>query len=151
MTRVADVLAALQGAFSKKGWHGPTVLDSVKGVRAKQARKRKSKEQHSIHELVDHIEYWESIAVHYVRRGKPPKRRRGDWVPPNLHWRDSVRRMRATHRVLIAAIATLKDADLERPVRTVGSGRMRLLQVLHGVVAHDAYHAGQIGLLRKRL
>ncbi len=149
MTRVADVIVALQGAFSNKGWHGPSVLDSVKGVRAKQARKRKG--QHSIHELVDHIEYWESIAVHYVRRGKPPKRRRADWIPPNLHWRDSVRRMRATHRVLLAAIATLKDADLERPVRTVGSGRMRLVQVLHGVAAHDVYHAGQIGLLRNRL
>ena len=151
MTRVADVLVALQGAFSKKGWHGPSVLDSVKGIRAKQARKRKSKDQHSIHELVDHIEYWESIAVHYVRRGKPPKRRRADWLQPNLHWRDSVRRMRATHRVLIAAIATLKDADLERPVRTIGMGRMRLVQVLHGVAAHDVYHSGQIGLLRKRL
>ena len=149
MTRVADVLVALQGAFAKKGWHGATVLESVKGIRAKKARKRK--DQHSIHELVDHIEYWENIAVHYVRRGRPPKRRRADWAPPTLHWRDSVRRMRATHRVLVAAIASLKDADLERPVRTLGSGRMRLCQVLHGVAAHDAYHAGQIGLLRKRL
>ena len=31
-TRVDDVLAALRGAFEKNGWHGPTVMGSVRGV-----------------------------------------------------------------------------------------------------------------------
>jgi uncharacterized damage-inducible protein DinB len=50
--------------------------------------------------------------------------------------------------VLVAAIALLKEADLERPVRTVSKRRLTLGEVLHGVAAHDSYHAGQIRLLR---
>lgn len=147
-SRVSDALLALRGAFTNRGWHGPSVLESIKGLSAKKAKKRRAKASHSIHDLVDHIEYWENVAIHYVRRGRPPKRHRKDWSPPNLKWRDSVKRLKATHRVLIAAVALLKEADLERPVRTLGSGRMTLGQVLHGVAAHDAYHAGQIRLLR---
>ena len=150
-SRVSDVLASLRGAFFNRGWHGATVLESVKGLTPKKAKKRRAKASHSIHELVDHIEYWENVAIHYVRRGRPPKRHRKDWAPPNLKWRDSVKRLKATHRVLVAAVASLKEADLERPVRTLASGRMTLGQVLHGVAAHDAYHAGQIRLLRTLL
>jgi uncharacterized damage-inducible protein DinB len=59
--------------------------------------------------------------------------------------------LRATHRLLVAAVSALEDADLERPVRTVSAGRMPLGQVLHGVAAHDAYHAGQIRMQRTLL
>lgn len=146
--RVGDVQAALRGAFVARGWHGPSVLQSIQGLRAKKAKKRRAKASHSIHEVVDHLEYWEHVAIHYVRRGRPPKRLRKDWTAPSLSFAKSVRRLRATHRVLVAAIATLKDADLERPVLTVSKRRLSLGQVLHGVAAHDSYHAGQIRLLR---
>jgi uncharacterized damage-inducible protein DinB len=146
--RVGDVLAALRGAFVNKGWHGPSVLQSIQGLRAKKAKKRRAGAAHSIHDVVDHIEYWEHVAIHYVRRGRPPKRLRKDWAKSGLSFAKSVTRMRATHRVLVAAIALLKDADLERPVRTVSRRRLTLGQVLHGVAAHNSYHAGQIRLLR---
>ena len=142
------MLAALRGAFVAKGWHGPSVLQSLSGLRAKKARKHRAGAAHSIHEVVDHLEYWEHVAIHYVRRGRPPKRLRKDWAKPSLSFAKSVCRLRVTHRVLVAAIALLKEADLERPVRTVSRRRLSLGQVLHGVAAHDSYHAGQIRLLR---
>lgn len=146
--RVSDILSALRGAFFARGWHGPSLLQSIRGLRAKKARKRRGNASHSVHEIVDHVEYWEHVAIHYVRRGRPPKRLRADWMPPSLPFAKSVRRLRATHRVLVAAIASLEDADLERPVRTVSRRRLPLGEVLHGVAAHDSYHAGQIRLIR---
>ena len=127
------------------------MLQAIRGLKAKKARKCRGKSAHSIHQLIDHVEYWENVAIHYVRRGRPPKRLRKDWMAPSMSLSKSVRRLRATHRVLVAAIAMLKEADLERPVRTVSRRRMRLGEVLHGVAAHDAYHAGQIRLLRTLL
>ena len=76
------MLLALRGAFVNRGWHGPSVLQSIRGLRAKKARKHRAGAAHSIHELVDHVEYWEHVAIHYVRRGRPPKRLRKDWTPP---------------------------------------------------------------------
>ena len=42
----------------------------------------------------------------------------------------------------------LRDQDLDRKVPT-SSGPRPLVEVLHGLAAHDAYHAGQIQLLKR--
>ncbi len=61
--------------------------------------------------------------------------------------------LHASHRSLVAAVTRLSDADLERQVgeeREAGLGSgVTVALMLHGIVAHDIYHAGQIALLRK--
>ena len=47
-------------------------------------------------------------------------------------------------------MAALDDPDLDRRVKT-SSGPRPLSEVLHGLAAHDAYHAGQIRLARTLL
>lgn len=149
--RVDDVLAALRGAFETKGWHGPTVLGSVRGVSAREAARRPSRAHHTIHELVDHIAYWESTVLRrYLRRGAVRRRGRRDWGPPAGSFGDSVRQMKAGHLLLVEAVSALRDADLDRKVPTA-LGRQPLAEVLHGLAAHDAYHAGQIRLARTLL
>jgi len=148
--RVDDVLAALRGAFEAKGWHGPTVLGSVRGVRAREAARRPGRAHHSIHELVDHIAYWEATVLRRYLRRAEPKRRAGDWRPPAESFADSVLRMQAGHAALVEAVSALDDAGLDRKVPTA-SGLRPLAEVLHGVAAHDAYHAGQIRLTRTLL
>jgi uncharacterized damage-inducible protein DinB len=149
--RVDDVLIALRGAFESNGWHGPTVLGSVRGVSAREAARRPSRAHHSIHELVDHIAYWEATVLRrYLRRGEPKRRGRGDWRPPIGAFADSVRQMHSGHAELVETVSALDDTDLDRKVPTA-SGRRPLSEVLHGVAAHDAYHAGQIRLARTLL
>jgi uncharacterized damage-inducible protein DinB len=149
--RVDDVIAALRGAFEANGWHGPTVLGSVRGVSPLDAGRKPPRAHHSIHELVDHIAYWEAVVLRrYLGPGKQSPRGRGDWRPPAGSLAESVRRMEEGHRALIAAVSALRDEDLDRKVPT-SSGPRPLVEVLHGLAAHDAYHAGQIRLTRKLL
>jgi hypothetical protein len=132
-SRVDDVLAALRGAFEKNGWHGPTVLGSVRD------------------ELVDHIAYWEAVVLRrYLGPPKTERRGRGDWRPPLAPFDESVRRMEEGHQALVKAVKALRDDDLDWKVPT-SSGPRPLVEVLHGLAAHDAYHAGQIRLTRKLL
>jgi uncharacterized damage-inducible protein DinB len=150
-TRVDDVLSALRGAFEKNGWHGPTVLGSVRGVTAREADRKPARAHHSIHELVDHVAYWEAVVLRrYLGPPKTERRGRGDWRPPVGSLAESVRRMEEGHRALVKAVKALRDDDLDRKVPT-SSGPRPLVEVLHGVAAHDAYHAGQIRLTRKLL
>jgi uncharacterized damage-inducible protein DinB len=107
--RVGDVLVALHGAFEGKGWHGPTVLQALAGVTAREA------------------------------------------IQKPAAFAASLRAMKATHRRLVEAVSALDDAALDRSIGTWDSGRMPLARVLHGVAAHDAYHAGQIRLVRTLL
>jgi len=147
-TRVDDVLAALEGAFEKKGWHGPTVIEALEGVTSTEAAHKPGAARHSIHQLVDHIQYWEQAGLRYVTKPGRPKPPRRDWSRPTTSLAASVARLRSTHARLVAVVTRLADADLDRPVRTVGSGVTPLARVLHGIAAHAAYHAGQIRLLR---
>jgi hypothetical protein len=150
-SRVDDVLGALRGAFEKNGWHGPTVLGSVRGVTPSEAGRKPPRAHHSIHELVDHIAYWEAVVLR--RHLGPPKsaqRGRGDWKQPLAPFDESVRRMEEGHQALVKAVKALRDEDLDRKVPT-SSGPRPLVEVLHGLAAHDAYHAGQIRLTRKLL
>lgn len=147
-TRVDDILVALEGAFERKGWHGPSVLEALEGVTAREASRRPNGAHHSIHQLVDHIQYWEEAGLRYASTRRRPKRTRRDWRRPTLSFAASVGRLERTHLRLVMAAARLADADLERPIGTWDSGVMTLAKVMHGVAAHDAYHAGQIRLLR---
>jgi hypothetical protein len=150
-SRVDDVLAALRGAFEKNGWHGPTVLGSVRGVTPGVAARKPPRAHHSIHELVDHVAYWEAVVLRrYLVPAKAERRGRGDWRPPLAAFDESVRRMEYGHRALVKAVSALRDEDLDRKVPT-SSGPRPLVEVLHGLAAHDAYHAGQIRLTRKLL
>jgi DinB superfamily len=150
-TRVDDVLAALGAAFEKNGWHGPTVMGSVRGVTAREAARKPPRAHHSIQELVDHIAYWEAVVLRrYLGPPKAERRGRGDWRPPQGSLAESVRRMEEGHNTLVKAVAALRDQDLDRKVPT-SSGPRPLVEVLHGLAAHDAYHAGQIRLTRKLL
>ena len=150
-TRVAAILGAFKGAFESKGWHGHTVLESIRGVTEAQACRKPGGAHHSIHQLLDHIEYWEAMGIHYVRTGGPGRLDRRDWSPPAGSLAASLRRLKATHKALVAAVARLKEADLDRKVRTISAGSRPLVDVLLGIVAHDAYHAGQIRLMRTLL
>jgi uncharacterized damage-inducible protein DinB len=148
-TRVDDVLAALRGAFEANGWHGPTVRGSVRGLTAREAERKPPRAHHSIHELVDHIAHWEAVVLRRHLREATP-RGRTDWRPPLLSLAESVQRMEDGHRALVKAVRALRDQDLDRKVPT-SSGPRPLVEVLHGLAAHDAYHAGQIRLTRKLL
>ena len=147
-TRVGDVLTALRGAFDNEGWHGPAVLEALAGVTAREAGKKPKNAHHTVHELVDHIAYWETAGLHYLKTGGPGRHPSPDWSKTRTSYAASVTRMKATHKKLVAAVGRLRDSDLDRVAATEMSGRMPLGKVLHGIAAHAAYHAGQIRLLR---
>jgi uncharacterized damage-inducible protein DinB len=150
-TRVDDVLTALRGAFEANGWHGPTVRGSVRGVTPREADRKPARAHHSIHELVDHIAYWEATVLRRYLVPASSRQERGDWRPPSGSFADSVRRMEDGHRALVKAVSALRDQDLDRAVKTASRKARPLVEVLHGLAAHDAYHAGQIRLTRKLL
>jgi len=62
-------------------------------------------------------------------------------------WKRAVESMKSTHRKLGREIAKLKPARLD-----AGYGRRKqykIFRLVHGVVYHELYHAGQIAILKK--
>ena len=63
-------------------------------------------------------------------------------------WRATLERLKAAHRELAADVAKLGDSDL---IGRVPGKDHTVLTMVHGIIEHDAYHGGQIAILKKAL
>lgn len=148
----------LEGAFAGKGWHGPTLLGSVRGVTAVEARMRPGGLKHGVWDLVLHAAYWKYIVclkLGAVERDSFPRSpsnwpglpRKGDGLAEALAWRSDIGLLKSYHQVLSARLAGLDLSMLS--VIPSGGRSVRMIDILVGIAAHDAYHTGQIQLVKR--
>ncbi|MBD0326087.1 MAG: DinB family protein [Pyrinomonadaceae bacterium] len=154
MQEVVRIGSQLKRASEGVAWHGPSLQELLAGVSAEQAAARPFPGAHSIWEIVLHIAAWQS----FVRRAVE-----GEAMPSNLPmeenwpqvkdeseaaWQSAVVSLRSGNKQLRDAVRNLKDEDLER---IVDGREYSVYFMLHGVIQHSLYHAGQIALLKKAL
>lgn len=151
MDREIDrILNQLERSYREESWHGPAVLEALAGVGAAQAAQRPIAAAHTIWELVLHMTYWKDI----VRRRLAGERPETDEAlnfpdvqdPSPAAWARALTNLEAAHDALSQEIARLDDAQLDEHAP---GGSMPRYVMIHGIVQHDLYHAGQIAILRK--
>jgi uncharacterized damage-inducible protein DinB len=140
-------------------WHGSPVKRILRGVTAKQAATKPRKGGHSIWELVVHLTAWRNEIAERAG-GKPAATpSAGDWPkvgePTPARWKAALAALDASHEHMVKVARELSDDRLLEPTndprnRPLGTG-VSYYELLHGAVQHDAYHAGQIAILRKVL
>jgi len=83
----------------------------------------------------------------------------GDWPaigdPTPARWQAALDALDASHRELVNVTKGMSDEQLLKPTndprdRPLGTG-VSYYELLHGIVQHDAYHSGQIAIVRKIL
>jgi len=131
-------------------WHGSPVRALVAGLTNEQAAIRSAGFSHSIWELVRHMTAWAEIAKRRLAGEIVEPTSTEDWPPvgdsnPDA-WKSAVESLERAHAELRRAVLALGDGHLDD--RTPGKP-YSLYVLLHGVVQHTAYHAGQIALLRR--
>lgn len=140
-------------------WHGPPLVRLVAALSAEQAAARPVPAAHSIWQLVLHVASWQREVARRLRGNVWALPEDGDWPEPGAvtpaAWAAAVAHLDATRRELDAALAAATDADLDRRVGSernpvLGSG-VTLREAVLGILQHDAYHGGQIALLRRAL
>jgi uncharacterized damage-inducible protein DinB len=156
MSERARIVDLLRRVHNGDAWHGPSVMDALEGVTAAQARARPIEGAHSIWETALHMIAWRHEVRERLHGGTPSLPEPGDWPPvpdEDAKWNEVATLMDVSHRLLVVAVESLSDAELERrvgPSRQPGLGTgVSVAVMLHGIVHHDAYHAGQINLLKK--
>jgi uncharacterized damage-inducible protein DinB len=147
-TLIADQLCR---AFDGVAWHGPALLELLKDVDATTAAAKPLADVHSIWELVLHVAVWDNATLRRLAGEKTqptgtdnfpivPKR------PTDAAWRKAIADTKRTHERLVKTVAALPEARLRD---RVPGKRYDFYHLLHGVVQHELYHAGQIAILRK--
>jgi uncharacterized damage-inducible protein DinB len=146
---------AIQPRSGRRGWHGgPTPVGALRGVTAEQAAWRPAPRRKSIWGLTLHIAYWDYAVRRLLEgsaRGAFP-RAPSNWpAPPERAdaraWASDVALLRAEHDRLVESALRLDPERLGR--RPPGSKQWTYGELLVGIAMHDAYHTGQIQLLKR--
>jgi uncharacterized damage-inducible protein DinB len=139
-------------------WHGPALLENLASVTAAQAAARPAPSAHSIWELVLHLTGWTREVTRRLDgapTGSPPE---GDW--PNVTevsqpaWEKARDALRGAHYELAEKARRFPEARWTEPVPQppgASDPAASFADTIAGMLQHDAYHGGQIGLLRKAL
>lgn len=151
----ADVLlAVVDHAYDRQSWHGTNLRGSIRGLSLKQAAWRPAPGRHNIWEIVVHCAYWKYAALRRLtgaKRGSFPLKGSNWFTRPvdktPRAWNDDVALLETMHRELRAAIAALPASRLHK-APTQGR-KTANVWLIHGIAAHDLYHAGQIQLIKK--
>ena len=151
MSEIKRIKSLLRRAFEGEAWHGPSVMELLKDVTAKQAAAHPVAGAHSIWELALHIATWERFVRRRIAEAAaldPTDEENFPTVQDTSEeaWRTAVEDIKRSHAELLETVAGLDEARLPE---IVPGKPYSVYFMLHGVIQHDLYHAGQIALLKK--
>lgn len=150
MTEIQRISDQLKCAFEGEAWHGPSIKEVLAGVTAKQAAAKPIPNAHSIWELVLHVATWENAVRLWVKGEKHEVSKEEDWRAvkdtSETAWKKTLQNLENGHKELRKTISGLSDADLDKILK---QPKPSVYQLLHGVIQHDLYHAGQMAILKK--
>ncbi len=151
MSEIQRILDQLERACEGNAWHGPSVRELLNDISARQAAAKSVPAGHSIWEIVLHMAAWQ-VVVRRRLAGEaivdlPPQL---DWPPvpdtSETAWRQAVENLIQSKQQLYKAISQLDDHRLSD---SVPGKDYSVYVLLHGVIQHNLYHAGQIAVLKK--
>lgn len=149
------LLENVQPRAGRGAWHGgPTAVGALRGVSASQAAWSPAAGRKSIWQLVLHIAYWK----YAVRRrlegdmGARFPRAPANWprVPDRTDahlWADDISLLREEHARLVTTIAGIPVKRYSSALS--GGKRWTIGELIVGIAQHDAYHTGQIQMLKR--
>jgi len=153
MSEAARIADQLRRAFDGEAWHGDSVFEILEGVTAARAAARPIKSAHTIWELVLHIGAWDGAVLRRMG-GVAVTLSDAENFPAvkdasDAAWREALAQVRRVHKDLVKTVAALPDSRLDEVVPGKEGAHYTFYYMLHGVVQHELYHAGQIALLKK--
>jgi len=152
MKETARVADQIRRTLEGPSWHGPSLLEVLEGVTAKQAAARPIAGWKSIWELVLHAIVWQD-AVRAHLAGRWPVIKIGgpkDWpaapTPTDAAWKAAVAKLRRSNAALVKAARAYPEAKLEKPLK---EGATSAYIQLHGAAQHNLWHAGEMAALKR--
>jgi uncharacterized damage-inducible protein DinB len=160
VTLESAVLGELRRMYEGNAWHGPSVMEALRDVPAAQAAARPVRGAHTIHELTHHIAAWMGEVSSRLRGNPAGNPADGDFPAPGATvdeatWLATLQLLDRRHAEVMATVAAFDPERLHDPVdRTTEASEAdprTFYSLIHGLVQHNAYHAGQIMLLRRAI
>lgn len=154
---IEKLVIELDKAVNGDPWYGASLKAILQDVTYEQAVTKYNPNIHSIAEIVLHIYAWIEEVSSRLEGNNPKEPERGDWPEADnlkeAEWNEIVKRIFSSHENLLRLV---RDFPLEKFEEQVGATRDKELgtgytyrEMLVGLMEHNIYHGGQIGLLKK--
>jgi uncharacterized damage-inducible protein DinB len=147
---IARIAEQLRRAVEGEAWHGPSVMEVLAGVDARTAAARPLAQAHSLWEILHHTTAWSRAVLRRLGGEAVELNGADDWPPvtdtSDAAWQAAVASFRAAQQELFAKLKSMSNDELGSAVPGKNYSNSFML---HGLVQHHLYHAGQMALLKK--
>ena len=151
MTEVKRILDQLKRSFEGEAWHGPSVREVLANVDAEKASKHPIPAAHSIWEITLHIAAWQHFVCKRLQGEHFEATPEQDWPLTSASnddaWQDTLNHLESGYQKLLTEVMKLSDEDLDKFI--VPGKEYNYYFMIHGVIQHNLFHAGQIAMLKK--
>jgi uncharacterized damage-inducible protein DinB len=138
--------------YSAGAWFGETFLEKLNDVSETTAFTQPNNNTHSIAEIVAHCTYWRKIALKLIGGDFSVK---GSMKSPD-NW-PALLSLKEKGWPMIWALFQQSQIELVNQILCTSieslhqgfKSGLTLLQLLEGIIQHDIYHLGQIGMVKK--
>ncbi len=152
MNEIIRIKDQLEKAFYGGAWHGHSVMETLNGVSSEKAIAKPIADAHCIWEIVLHISVWQNVVRRRLLGESANITDEEDWQPiMNVSedaWGKDLIQLRESMDKLIGIVEELDQSKL---IEKAAGQNYSNYCMLHGLIQHDIYHAGQIALLKKIL
>jgi uncharacterized damage-inducible protein DinB len=150
----------LRRSLHGPAWHGLALLEALDDVSPAEAHARPLPGAHTIAEIALHALAWTEEVARRVAGAEDAEPARGDWPPvpeldPSL-WTAIKGDLAGAGAMLDSLLSTLPAARLNERARRAGEespgpDAVTYAMMLHGLSQHNAYHGGQVSMLKRSL
>ncbi len=152
LLRIIDLLNTTYEG--EEAWHGPSVAEVMRDVTPDMAGLRLSPNTHTIAELIFHMTSWRIFAVKKMQADEKfdiltPEKNFGQFPEKidDFEWEALQMELSLSQEELVNELDKRDDDEFLEEI--VPGRSYTYYDLLHGIINHDLYHAGQVQILKK--
>ncbi len=150
MTEAKQLAAQIEMLFTGPVWIDVTIMDTLKNISAAQAAAKPFNNANSIWQIVNHCIDWRFNLCERIQ-GKSPMAGEANYFIPVKNttekaWKTTLKEFEKSQNELVKLVKAMSDKKLNTEQ---GKYKVTFRNFIHGIIQHDAYHLGQIVILKK--
>ena len=153
--RIEHLIASLSEIFEGTPWYGDSVMKKLENLPHSIGYKTCIPQSHNVSEIVGHLLAWKKFAYEKLKDNKDYDIKLNsemDWpaisINTSKEWEEFKRELVSCQSGIYEELRTKPDDFLDENV----PGRNYSFDfLLYGLIQHDIYHLGQIGLIQSQI
>jgi len=145
--RIADQYSRL---FNGDSWIDVNIMDTLASLSHKQAAAKPFREANSIWQIVNHLVSWRETVVKRIKGENIPSPEHNFFLPvadtSEAAWEKTITDFETSQQAWLTALKVMTPGEVEQVYTPRNQTNYELIM---GILQHDAYHLGQIVILKK--